>query len=111
MGLPGGIDYALLTATKLGLLHPRVEKDLNQTLNVWMRCPIALVSAFLMIFGAVLQPAHFTGMGHRVGHALIGVHHYWNGQFFMYRTVDARTRFAIKEKEKKEAAKKEAAAK
>ena len=100
MGIPGGIDYALLTATKLGMVHPRVEKDLNQTLNVWIRCPIAVVSAYLMFFGALLHPEHYTGQGHRIGHALIGVHHFWNGLFFMYRTVDARTRFTIKEKEK-----------
>ena len=26
-------------------------------------------------------------------------HHFWNGCFFMYRTVDANTRFTIKERE------------
>lgn len=41
MGIPGGIDYLLLTLTKLGMLHPRVEKDINQSLNVWLRNPIA----------------------------------------------------------------------
>jgi hypothetical protein len=106
MGVPGGIDYGLLTATKLGMLHPSVEKNINQSLNVWLRCPIAVVSAFLMFFGAIVNPDHFTGTGHRVGHALIGVHHFWNGLFFMYRTVDARTRYIIKEKEKKEKASK-----
>ena len=101
MGIPGGIDYALLTATKLGLLHPSVEKNLNQSLNVWLRCPVTTLSAYLMFFGALLHPEHFAGTGHRVGHALIGVHHFWNGNFFMYRTVDARTRYVLKEKEKK----------
>ena len=100
MGIPGGIDYALLTLTKLGMLHPRVEKDINQTLNVWLRCPVAQLTAYLMFFGAILHPEHFAGPGHRFGHALIGVHHFWNGGFFMYRTVDARTRFVLKEKEK-----------
>ena len=101
MGIPGGIDYALLTATKLGLLHPSVEKNLNQSLNVWLRCPVTTLSAYLMFFGALLHPEHFAGTAHRVGHALIGVHHFWNGNFFMYRTVDARTRYVLKEKEKK----------
>ena len=36
---------------------------------------------------------------------LIGVHNYWNGGFFMYRTVDARTRYIIKQKQAKEEAK------
>ena len=101
MGIPGGIDYALLTATKLGLLHKRVEKNLNQWLNVWIRCPIAVVSAYMMFFGALLHPEYFTSYGHRLGHGFIGVHHFWNALFFMYRSVDARTRFFIEEKMKK----------
>ena len=57
-----------------------------------------------MLLGPLIHPEHFSGLGHRAGHFLVGLHHYWNGCFFMYRTVDARTRFAIKEKEKKAAA-------
>ena len=106
MGIPGGIDYLLLTLVKLKLLHPKVEKDKNQLLNVWLRCPVAVITAFISIVGAYLHPQHFTGMPHRCLHALVGLHHYWNGCFFMYRTVDARTRFAIKQKELKEAEKK-----
>ena len=106
MGIPGGIDYLLLTLVKLKLLHPKVEKDKNQSLNVWLRCPVAVITAFISIVGAYLHPEHFTGMPHRCLHALVGLHNYWNGCFFMYRTVDARTRFAIKQKELKEAEKK-----
>ena len=158
MGIPGGIDYLLLTATKLGMLPPRVEKvtltltlttccspplslacccrasrrwtlsergldsrlatrdgtltnccprvacwsrphprlhldqDVNQSLNVWLRGPVAVVSAYLMVFGALLHPEHFHSAAHRVGHALIGVHHFWNANFFMYRLRAQNTR-------------------
>jgi hypothetical protein len=102
MGIPGGIDYALLTAIKLKALHPRVEKDINQSLNVWIRCPGAHASAFIMFGAALLHPTIFSGNAHRLVVFLSGVHHYWNGAFFMYRTVDARTRYiqASKDKEK-----------
>ena len=63
MGIPGGIDYALLTLTKLGMLHPRVEKDINQTLNVWLRCPVAQLTAYLMFFGAILLHTIRVGLG------------------------------------------------
>ena len=135
MGVPGGIDYLLLVLVKLGLLNPLVEKSANQSLNVWLRCPIAVISAYVYIVGAgtwrrrsdpgqaralarlcpalpcsaravtprapahaVIHPEHFTGDVHRALHAFMGLHHYWNGCFFMYRTVEARTRYVHRAK-------------
>lgn len=94
MGIPGGIDYALLTAVKQRWTTPRVEKDWNQTLNVWLRCPFAVISGYIILMGAVTTPAAFLGPAHRTLHALTGVHNAWNGCFFMYRTVESRTRYA-----------------
>lgn len=105
MGLPGGIDYMMLTLIKIKMLHPRVEKDWNQTMNVWLRYPLAMMTAAAMCGGPLLHPEHFASKTHRIMFFLVGVHHFWNGGFFMYRTVDARTRFTIKEKEKAAAAK------
>ena len=56
-----------------------------------------------MLLGPLIHPEHFSGLGHRAGHFLVGLHHYWNGCFFMYRTVDARTRFVEKLKAEKKA--------
>ena len=39
MGLPGGIDYALLAAVKQKLLRPAAEKQVNARMNVWIRAP------------------------------------------------------------------------
>ena len=79
----------------MGVLHPRTEKNANQSLNVWVRCPIAVAVAALMVGGAILHPSHFVSRTHRWLTGLTGVHHFWNGCFFMYRTVDARTRFVL----------------
>ena len=77
-----------------------MEKDLNQSLNVWLRCPGGVVIAFIMVFGAATLPAAaFMGPLHRVLHFLMGVQMYWNANFFMYRTVDARTRYVQKQQE------------
>ena len=68
-------------------------KDLNQSLNVWLRCPGGVVIAFIMVFGAATLPAAaFMGPLHRVLHFPMGVQTYWNANFLMYRTVDPRTR-------------------
>lgn len=103
MGIPGGLDYVLLVLVKLGALRSRVEKNLNQTINVWVRCPGGVVIAFIMTFGALMRPDDFTGPVHRFVHGLLGINMFWNACFFMYRTVDARTRYVLKEAAKSSA--------
>lgn len=103
MGVPGGLDYLLLVFVKLKMLPSLTEKTINQKLNVWMRCPLSAYCGVVMVMGLYLKPGHFVSTGHMVGHALMGVHAYWNGCFFMYRTVDARTRFVEKLKAEKRA--------
>jgi hypothetical protein len=103
MGVPGGLDYLLLVFVKLKMLHPLVEKDWNQTLNVWTRAPFATFFGIIMMLGPALYPSHYSNLVHRWGTFLFGLHSYWNGNFFMARTVDARTRYIIKQKQEKEA--------
>ena len=38
-GLPGGIDYLMLTAVKCGKMAPIVEKRINCSINTWLRGP------------------------------------------------------------------------
>ena len=38
-GLPGGIDYLMLTAVKCGRMAPIVEKRINCSINTWLRGP------------------------------------------------------------------------
>ena len=82
MGFPGLIDYALLVGVKMGWSSK--EKDYNQSLNVWIRAPFAVISAYFIVVGALTRPADFNSMTHRVVHGIIGVHNWWNGSFFMY---------------------------
>ena len=51
------------------------------------------------MLGPYLHPEYYVSKLHIAGTLLFGFHCYWNAGFFMYRTVDARTRFVIKEKE------------
>lgn len=95
MGVPGCIDYALLTLVKQGKVAPRVEKDLNQSLNVWLRCPCAVIAGYLQLVDPLVHGDQYLHLVHRLVVLLSGVHSVWNGCFFMYRTVDARTRFVL----------------
>ena len=46
-GLPGGMDYVLLTLTKNGLMDAMTEKKWNCTINTWVRGPSMAMCAFL----------------------------------------------------------------
>ena len=61
----------------------------------------------IQMIGSVLYPELYVDKAHLVCTFLFGLHAYWNGGFFMSRTVDAYTRFTIKEKEAKAKAKAE----
>jgi len=105
MGIPGGIDYFLLVFVKLKILPPLFEKDWNQSINVWMRAPFGQFIGIVQMLGPYLHPEYYTSKLHVAGTLLFGLHAYWNAGFFMYRTVDARTRFVLKQKELKAAKK------
>lgn len=46
-GLPGGIDYLLLSLTRYGYLDKLVEKKINMYLNMWIRMPGILSSVMI----------------------------------------------------------------
>ena len=55
-GLPGAIDYAMLSLVKLNYLSPLTEKKINCYLNNWIRSPgIILFGSFLYISNLVHQ--------------------------------------------------------
>ena len=98
MGIPGMIDYGLLVAVKQGWLGAGVEKRWNEGLNVWMRSPFCAICAFVLITSIFNHPEIFVSNTQKFVQLINGVHCGWNGQFFMSRTVDARTRFDMARK-------------
>ena len=38
-GLPGGVDYAMLSAVRYGFMDELTEKYINTHLNTWIRIP------------------------------------------------------------------------
>ena len=47
-GLPGGIDYAMLAMVRHDILARLTEKTVNSYINVWLRGPGCLFTAFCM---------------------------------------------------------------
>jgi hypothetical protein len=84
-GVPGGLDYLMLTMVKLKMMEPLAEKRLNTLLNVWMRCPFLLFSSLFSYLQFFLQ----EDLPNYVIAAKIGcmVLQTWNALYFTERVV------------------------
>ena len=82
-GLPGGIDYFMLTLVKYGKMSNLQEKYINCKLNIWIRGPGIIVGAYLIFLqymrGLLETPAFIMAF------TLIGL--IWNAQYFTERII------------------------
>lgn len=79
-GLPGGIDFVLLTLVKLGYINKYTEKRLNIYIQVWLRAPLLMLNCG--IFYAEMFEGHISPW------CLIGVIlSAWNGMYYMHDTL------------------------
>jgi len=87
-GLPGGIDYLLLTLVKLGWLEGIVEKKLYVVITVWLRGPGVLAGA-TMNFVPLFDPNTKALLSWPIWAGILwnSVICYWNGMYFMHCTL------------------------
>jgi hypothetical protein len=79
-GLPGGIDYLLLTLVKCNKLDPMVEKSWNVQIQTWFRMPFLILGTVFWYIQWLEGTMHWTSI---ISVALT----YWNAIFFMKDTV------------------------
>jgi len=83
-GLPGGIDYAMLAMVKEGYISSATEKVWNARINVWLRSPGLLMTAYAIYLceqSIGVRIAHPWVMLMVVALAIL------NGQYYMQRVV------------------------
>ena len=83
-GLPGGIDYGMLTAVKEGLMASATEKQWNARLQVWMRSPGILLSSYAIYLAAKYSPVKGPS---RLLPLLCFLLASFNGQYYMQKVV------------------------
>jgi hypothetical protein len=98
-GLPGGIDYFLLTLVKHNKISPNTEKFINVYLNNWIRSPGLLISSYisLLVIGHNMDKfkipsviPHFIPGYYIIDITLgllIPIALYWNAQYFNQRVL------------------------
>jgi hypothetical protein len=84
-GLPGGIDYVLLTLVRNGCLAPELEKRANVAIQVWIRSPGCVAAAALIVHQAFTHPE--ATAFYKIVSLLTAALNYWNGQYFCAQVV------------------------
>ena len=79
-GIPGGLDYVMLTLVKTGFIDRLIEKKWNVVIQTWFRMP-------LLIFGASIFYVNY--IVHQLSHwsILCGMLAYWNGIYYQHDTL------------------------
>ena len=88
-GLPGGLDYCMLAAVKLGLMTSMTEKRWNARINVWMRSPGLLLTSFCLLLGRFDEHAPASVAERVPGWLAVGCAFLCglNGQYYMQVVV------------------------
>ena len=92
-GLPGGLDYAMLTAVKEGLMRSATEKVWNSRIQVWMRSPGILLASYAIYLAAKYADKNTKGPS-KVLPLLCWLLASFNGQYYMQKVV-ANTAYKI----------------
>jgi len=91
-GLPGGISYGLLFASRNGWITKEREKSLSAPIHVWIRSPGCTAHAALIVAHIASNP---VSLWTRVGGFIIAALTYWNGQYFMDQVVRSAAKQAV----------------
>jgi len=84
-GLPGGLDYVMLTAVRNGWLDANVEKRINARIQVWIRSPGCV--SFAAFVCAFLTSHPEASRFYQIAALLTAALNYWNGQYFAAQVV------------------------
>ena len=92
-GLPGGISYGLLFASRNGWITKETEKSFSAPIHVWIRSPGCAAHAALTL--AQVFSSNTVSLWTTVGGAIVATLTYWNGQYFMDQVVRSAARQAV----------------
>ena len=100
-GLPGGLNYAALTAVKEGWIKPLEQKRFDALINIYVRAPGTAVYAFLeyQVWAANVRPTRgWSPASINFFNALVVLLVYWNGAHFADQSIGNYYAHAEREK-------------
>lgn len=84
-GLPGGIDYLMLSINDLGIIDRMTEKRINRYLNMYLRLPGILFNCYAGLFNYLYQSEPYCHLS--IG-SIIFILNMWNAIYFAQRVVE-----------------------
>jgi hypothetical protein len=84
-GLPGGIDYAMLSLVKNGRLSKMVEKRVNAAINTWIRVPFTVIGGFILF---QFQIYYNLNRGEQAMIITVALLVGWNAVFYGRRVIE-----------------------
>ncbi len=93
-GLPGLIDYILLFLTRNNYIHKSIEKNINTSINLWLRAPGCIMNSTLCIHSLINNYNLLSNIEiYSIIFILSSI--YWNGIYFMNQTVQDLTLYKM----------------
>ena len=83
-GLPGGIDYGMLTLTDLGVMNRMTEKRVNRYLNMYIRLPGILFNVYSGLMIRLYSALEYNPY---IGGAVLLINS-WNAIYFAQRVCE-----------------------
>ena len=84
-GLPGGIDYLMLTLNDFGYLSRLTEKRINRLLNMYIRMPGILFNCYTGYINYLYNPDFEYSL---VSTGTVFLIDLWNGLYFAQRVTE-----------------------
>ena len=84
-GLPGGIDYAMLSLVKNGKASKMMEKRFNAAINTWIRVPFTVIGGFILF---QFQLYYDLNRGEQAMIITVALLVGWNAVFYGRRVIE-----------------------
>jgi hypothetical protein len=84
-GLPGAIDYILLFLSRNNIIYRMTEKKWNLYLNLYIRCPGAILNSALAL-QLVQQQPDMTSL-HQLCYLGVAAFSFWNGTYYLRNVI------------------------
>lgn len=84
-GLPGAIDYMLLFLSRNNIINYMVEKKWNMYLNLYVRCPGAILNSALAI--QLLQNQPNMSRLNQLCYLGVAAFSFWNGTYYLRNVI------------------------
>ena len=97
-GFPGMIYYFLLFLVKNNKLDFRIEKKMNNYINLWIRCPGCISHAVLTVLVYnIYKNTILNEQFEQFGYIFTAIITYWNGIYFMNKVVISYNTVVLKQ--------------